>query len=346
MNLKMLAWTVVFLGFAMALILFRGGGMFGSGAATLPAGARVFGVPGVHSPHGRLPELALDLVFDESRGRILARQDDGRVLAWETDSGKRSVIAETEGLFAFCPAANRRATAKDGAVIIAGSGGVQALTRGPFTHAAWSGDCQTLALAADAVAGVEIWSGVPLARRMAVETRLAVRNGIALSPDGRRLAAAEGRYRDGEGHRTVLELFAVDGDAPLRLAVLDAPETVLGLWRMAFTPDGRALAAGSQVAAQSGIRLIGEDGTAIWAQEGFAAYWVRAIAVSPAGDLVLTGDDKGWLRGWDRATGAKRFEHHLGLAIQSLAISGDGTRLAIGLWDGTIALVDLAALAR
>lgn len=346
MNLKMLVWIVVFLGVVAAVAVFRGGGMFGMGAASLPPGARVFGTPGLHTPHGHLPELAMELAFDESRGRILVRQDDGRVVAWDLGTAERAVLAETEELFAFCPAANRLVTATDGAVTIAEDSAVRTLAEGPYTYAAWSGDCRTLALAADVVAGVEIWSGVPLARQSLVETRKAVRNGIALSPDGRHLAAAEGRHRDGEGHLTVLEVFAVDGDAPVRKAVFEDAGTILGMWRMAFTPDGGALAVGSQEKAFSGVRLIGADGALAWAQGGFAAYWVRALAVSPSGDLVLTGDEKGWLRGWDRATGAKRFEHRLGLVIQSLAVSGDGARLAIGLLDGTVALVDLAELAK
>lgn len=301
------------------------------------------GKPGPHNDRQRLPALAMDLVFESERRRILARQDNGAIVSWDLDSGGSRVVARTDSLFGYCRlAALLLVNDAEGVTQFdLAQDEVQPLATGTYDHASWDAACDRLALAGEESREIEIRDRRTPADVVRVATALPVRNGLALSGDGRSLAAAGGTYDAAEGHRTALELFALSDDAtPSRSAVLNDPDTVLGLWRMAFAPDGQNLLVGAQVAASSGLRSIASDGGEIvWAQDGFASYWVRALAISPDGTLLATGDEKGLLRLWDLKSGKKRFERKSGLVIQALSFAEDGTRLAVALWDGTIGIV-------
>ncbi len=87
-----------------------------------------------------------------------------------------------------------------------------------------------------------------------------------------------------------------------------------------------------------------QSGAVNWGQDGFASYWVRALAVSPDGSILVSGDEKGMLRVWNIQTGAKITERRTGLVIQSLAFSEDGTQLAVALWDSTVGIVGMRNL--
>jgi WD40 repeat protein len=68
---------------------------------------------------------------------------------------------------------------------------------------------------------------------------------------------------------------------------------------------------------------------------------VRALAASPLRRMVVSGDEKGLLRGWDSKTGKRLFQRRAGLVIQSAFFSEDGKYLAIALWDSTIGILKL-----
>ena len=85
-----------------------------------------------------------------------------------------------------------------------------------------------------------------------LQTSLPVRNGLTLSDDGQFIAAAEGSYRDGEGHRTIVEIWNATDEHPIQ--VLDTGE-ILGVWNLLFSPDATMLAVDTQKHAQSGIRV-------------------------------------------------------------------------------------------
>ena len=50
-----------------------------------------------------------------------------------------------------------------------------------------------------------------------LQTSFPVRNGLTLSDDGRFIAAAEGTYREGEGHRTVIEIWNATDGHPMKV---------------------------------------------------------------------------------------------------------------------------------
>ena len=309
-------------------------------------GARL-GKPGPHSPHYRLKELPLRIHFDRTESRVISRQDNGRIIAWDIETGKSTLVAETDGLFAYCRAEDR--------VLISGEDGVLLIDLAPpqrrplvaqsYRHAAWGQDCATAAFAAADRRTVDLWDMRELKRVASVATARPVRNGLAMSDDGRFVAVAEGTYSNADGHRTAVEVFEVAESALTRAARLQDDRTILGMWTMTFAPGSRDLLVGAQVDARSGLRnFVPDDGSVRWSQDGFASYWVRALAASPTGGFCVTGDEKGWLRGWDVETGEKLFERQSGLVIQTVAFSEDGTRLAVALWDSTIVIVDVETL--
>ena len=305
----------------------------------------VLGTPGPHNDRERLPDLALHLGWNDRGTRIIARQEDGTVTGWDTRTGQALAIAQTEAVFAYCPAEDRLVVNIDDAAVLLSlsSGDFERLAGGRHDHAAFSADCSALAIAREDESHVRIWH--PDGRTEDIATAQPVRNSLMLSADGHMLAAAGGTYTDTGGHRTTLELFDISAPEPSRTVHLANPDEILGMWTMAFSPDGAGLMLGSQVYGQSGLRHIATaSGDVRWGHDGFQSYWVRALAVSPDGIVLATGDEKGFLRLWDADTGTKLAEYRTGLVIQSLAFSGDGRRLAIGLWDGTIGVAEVAAL--
>ena len=168
-------------------------------------------------------------------------------------------------------------------------------------------------------------------------TDFPVRNGLTLSDNGQLIAAAEGSYRDGEGHRTVIEIWnTIDADP---IQVLNTGE-ILGVWNVLFSPDGTLLAVDTQKHAQSGIRVweIG-TGRQRLAKSGFEAYWTRALAFSPTSDSLASGDEAGNLRIWDLSEGESVIWETYPTGIQALAFSPNGEYLAVALWDATIQML-------
>lgn len=317
---------------------------------TVPAGAdqpfaAILGARGVPDEISRLPQLPLALAFNRDGTEIIARQENGAVMGWSLTSGESRLIAQTDGAFAYCAALDRMviATGKTAVLLSLSDGGYTNLSDGIYDHAAFSDDCKTLALAEADTSAVEVWTLTETPRLKTVATFEHVRNGIALSGDGTKLAAATGSYLEDAGHRTAVELFRLDDQGTIRTSALALKDQVVGMWTMAFTPRG-ALVLGTQREKQSGLMAIAAaDGEVWWSWDGFPSYWVRAIAASPDGLWALSGDEKGSLRLWDAASGERAAGFPVGQPIQTATFSADGTLAAIALWDGTIAVLRVPA---
>ncbi len=309
---------------------------------------QILGNPGPHSIHSDLPNLALDVVLEQNRSRVLSRQVNGDVLAWDLKSGKGEKVATTSSVFAYCRTGEQMIVGdKQGFRVMDLKSGTQRQVDGPtYDYAKWSADCSRFALAQEDRTQVEVWNAIDLKKVAVHNTTSPVRNGLALSPDGVYLASAEGTYDEVLGHKTEVELFRIDEQGDIVPAVtIKSPTTIFGMWRMVFASGSNHLLLASQTEARSGLRsFVPEIGKVKWGHDGFKSYWIRALAVSSDGQVLATGDEKGWLRLWNVADGKKLFEGNTGLVIQALSFSEDGNRLALALWDSTIAIVDRTAL--
>ncbi|MEM7212876.1 MAG: hypothetical protein AAF479_13455 [Pseudomonadota bacterium] len=298
---------------------------------------RVLGTSGTQDRLERRPNLALHLVWTAQGDQLISRQEDGTVVSWDVASGEERAIARTQAVFAYCPAESRLLVNIDNDAVLLGlaDGQFRKVSEGRHDHAAFSADCSALAIAREDEAGIRLRRGDTWTR---VETAQPVRNSLMISPKGGFLAASGGTWSEEIGHRTALEIF--DLNRSERTVSLDNSDEILGLWSMAFSANGDGLMLGSQVFGQSGLRHIeSKSGEVRWGHDGFGADWVRALAVSPDGILLATGDERGMLRVWEVDSGVMVSEFSTGRVIQSLAFSADGRRLALGLWDGTIGIV-------
>ena len=306
---------------------------------------RVLGIPGPTSELQRRTNLALQLGWTSDNDTVISRQQDGRVIAWNVTTGQGDPVALTQAVFEYCAAMSRLLINIENGVVLLGlgDGSSQKLYNGSQDHAAFSADCSTIAMAREDENKVRIWRGDD--DWIEVETEQPVRNSLMLSRDGDYVATAGGTYSEEQGHHTVLEVFEVGPAATQRTARVSNPDEVLGMWSMAFTADGSGLMIGSQMLGQSGLRHIdSHSGEVLWGHDGFDSYWIRALAASPNGILLATGDESGMLRIWDVESGVLVAQFSTGQVIQSMAFSHDGGKLAIGLWDGTIGIANADAL--
>lgn len=173
-------------------------------------------------------------------------------------------------------------------------------------------------------------SGEPLGE---VDTRLPLRNGLAVSADGRIVAAAEGVYSD-EGHLTAIEVF--DAQAQPVASFQPVAEAV-GVWGLRLSRDGRRLAAGSQQNGRALLRVWSlPDGTELLRDRDYSAYWIRGVALSPDGRLAASADESGLLRVRNVDSGRIVFETDAGQVLQAAAFSNSGDLIAASCWDQTV----------
>lgn len=184
---------------------------------------------------------------------------------------------------------------------------------------------------------VEIWDLKP--KPVLRETRQAsspVRTALALSPDGRWLAAACGTYDPRRGHKTAIEIWDLSSDAPSRQIEGQEGGLILGVNKIIFSHDGQLLAVDTQQNKKGGVRIWNTESLeTVSSWENLDTYWVRSLAFRPDGKAIAMGDEKGRLQVWNLEKELLSDVGGLGI-VQSLAFSHDGTRLAAGLWDSTI----------
>lgn len=295
-----------------------------------------------------LPDVAQQMAFNKQSTKLITKGMGGAVVAWDIQSRQKREIGNIhpKRWFSYATGTNQLLVRKADdniTVLSVGSGDETQLTHGQYESGSLSTD-GTLAVLSKGDNAVEVWqltqqrkSEGSAQKLKTLLTDFPVRNGLTLSDNGQFIAAAEGSYRDGEGHRTVIEIWNTTDADPIQ--VLNTGE-ILGIWNVLFSPDATMVAVDTQKNAQSGIR-VWEVGTGRQrlAKSGFEAYWTRALAFSPTSDYLASGDEAGNLRVWDISEGESIIWETYPTGIQALAFSPDGEYLAVALWDATIRIL-------
>ena len=296
-----------------------------------------------------LPDVARRLVFNKTGTKLIANGMGGTIVEWDIQTRRKREIGNIHAKrwFAYSSGANHLLVRKsdDNVTILSLENGDETrLTNGQYESGSLSAD-GTLAVLSKGDSEVEVWrlakqspkavTDREFAKKLKTfQTGLPVRNGLTLSDDGQFIAAAEGSYRDGEGHRTIIEIWNATDEDPTK--VFNTGE-ILGVWNVLFSPDATMLAVDTQKNAQSGIRVWEvETGRQLLMKAEFEAYWTRALAFSPTSDYIASGDETGNLRVWDISKGESVIWETYPTGIQSLAFSPNGDYLAVALWDATI----------
>ena len=290
-----------------------------------------------------LPDVARQLVFNKTGTKLIAKGMGGTVVEWDIQSRQKRKIVNIDAKrwFAYAAEANRllvRQANDDITLLSLETGDETRLTNGQYESGSLSED-GTLAVLSKGDNAVEVWklAGQRPKALKTLQTGFPVRNGLTLSGNGQLIAAAEGSYRDGEGHRTAVEVWNVTDERPTY--IFNTGE-ILGIWNVLFSPDTTLLAVDTQKNAESGI-LVWEVGTGRQRllKSGFEAYWTRALAFAPTSDYLASGDEASNFRIWHISDGESVIWETYPTGIQALAFSPNGEYLAVALWDTTIQIL-------
>lgn len=280
------------------------------------------------------------VLFSPDGAHILTASGDSSARIWDAESGDPLVTLEghTSGLTAAAYSPDGRLIATGGGdttvrlwdsgtgrelLTLAGhSDEVRAVAFTPGgDHVISSGFDNTTRLWDVSVGGARDWLTVPCAEL--------IYTGVSFSPDGTRFAAPA----EPSG---VTVWDTATGDVVATLVGHDTKLTTV-----AFSPDGRKIAGGSDLTdtppvwdVDSGellFTLVGHDGAA------------RGVAFSPDGRELVTGGHDGTVRTWDASTGAERSRLETGDYVLPVVFSPDGHQLASG--GATVALWQAGSLA-
>ena len=296
-----------------------------------------------------LPDVARQIAFSKDSTKLIAKGMGGTVVEWDIQSRQKREIGtiHAKRWFAYSIGTNQllvRDLGDNITILSLESSDEMLLTSGQYESGSLSAD-GTLAVLSKGDNEVEVWrlsgqspktrkSKVTAEKLKTLQTDLPVRNGLTLSDNGQFIATAEGSYRDGEGHRTAIEVWNTTDERPTH--VFNTGE-ILGVWSVLFSPDATMLAVDTQKNAQSGICVWEiETGRRLLTKSGFEAYWTRALAFSPTSGYLASGSEAGNLRIWDISEDESMIWETYPTGIQSLAFSPNGAYLAVALWDATI----------
>ena len=147
--------------------------------------------------------------------------------------------------------------------------------------------------------------------------------GVALSPDGRLLAAGFEHER-----QHGLLIWDLAADRPPR-TLPDAPGRVLSL---SFSPDSRWVACGGE----EGLLLLDRE---TWQARRLPGYWTTGVGFSPDSRLIASADRNGVVKVWRSDPGRELIEREY--SMWAGTVSGASDMAALGSMDRKLELVDL-----
>jgi WD40 repeat protein/serine/threonine protein kinase len=296
----------------------------------------------VHTLEGHSKSV-INLAFSPDGQRLASASQDQTVKLWDV-AGSREVRtfwghADQVNAVTFSPDGQRLASAGldwTARIWEVASGRTQHILKGhtsSVSSVAFSPSGQQLA-SASADSTIKLWSVASGEELAALRGHISSVNSVVFSPDGRRLASAghdgtiklwdapggqeahglpghhgvafspDGRYLAAPGPGRTVKIWDATGLQVVRILKGHSRD----VWTVAYSPDGRRLAAGSGVI-DRGKWVSGE--VTVWDTEtGRVFHTLRAhasrvfgVTFSPDGRRLATGSGDGTVKIWDAATG-------------------------------------------
>ena len=283
---------------------------------------------------------AIKIGFNSDGSKIITLLNNGRIELWDLNEKSMTLLTETDKLFGYCASEDLLITKINNEIYIIDihSGHKKLLTNGEYELASMDKNCETLALSSG-TNEIEIWDLKSKILKSKIKTALPVRNGLAISSDGQKVAAAEGIYhKDKRRHETIIEIWdlASANLEPILKYDNRGNGLIVGVWNIFFTSDNKSIVFDTQSSAESGIMLLDLEGNTIFEKSGFKSYWMRSADSHVNKNYLATGDEEKNIAVWDINSKGIGFYSKVNEVVESISFSNDGSLIAAGLADSTI----------
>ena len=299
-----------------------------------------------YSPYEESPYRPLQVVFNQENSRLFTSRGNGTVEEWELNNRSQVNAFRTNDVFSYVAPKNSLVTKNVDdhvGLLMLDTKQVTPIARDFYVHSAVDGSGKFLLLSTGG-SSLEMWKTETRTMTKKLDTHMPVRNGMAISSDGRYVAAAEGAYDPVINfHSTAIQLWDLKTKNSRLLFEEKGERKAHGVWGIKFSPDGTMVAVDTQVLGKSGVTVWNvQTGDRIFEVEGFESYWVRALTFSPGGKYLASGDERGNLVIWSLDLQKDVWRGQVeGQVIHSIAFSSDGQRLAAGIQDSRILIWDI-----
>ena len=283
---------------------------------------------------------AIELRFNKDDSKIITLLNNGRIELWDLNEKSMTLVTDTDKLFSYCASEDLLITKKANEIYLIDiiSGYKKLLTNGEYELASIDKNCETLALSSG-TNELEIWDLKSMILKSKIKTALPVRNGLAVSSDGQKVAAAEGiYYKDKRRHETIIEIWDLASANQEPILKYDKRQSglIVGVWNILFASDNKSIVFDTQSSAESGIMLLDLEGNTIFEKSGFKSYWMRAVDSHVNKNYLATGDEEKNIAIWDINSKGIGFYSKVNEVVESISFSNDGSLIAAGLADSTI----------